>query len=71
MMMMMNTLSWKRHIDQLTSNLGTACYAVTAITEFMFKETLRIIYFFHGYFIMTYGINFLGNSSYSIHILRV
>jgi hypothetical protein len=40
-----NTLSWKGHIDWLTSKLGLASYAIRTAKPYMSLETIRTIYF--------------------------
>ena len=47
------TLSWKNHIDQLTSKLSPACYAVRNVKAIVSQETLRMIYFSYVRSIMT------------------
>ena len=56
-----DTLPWKQHTDQLC----TACCAIKNIKSFISQDTLRIIYFAHIHSILSYGIIFGGNSSYS------
>ena len=60
-----DTLSWKRHIDQVINKVYVACCAVQDIKSLVSQDTLRIIYFVHIHSILSYGIIFLGNSSYS------
>jgi hypothetical protein len=61
-----NTLSWKAHTDHLLTKLCMACYSVRTIKPFMCQKN-------HSYFhsLMTYGIIFWGNSTHSIHVLRL
>jgi hypothetical protein len=37
----------------------------------MLIETLRIVYYYYFHSLMTYGLTFWGNSSYSLEILRI
>ena len=60
-----DTLSWKQHIDQLVNKMSVACYAVQNIISLVSPDTLRIIYFAYIHSILSYGIIFWGNSSYS------
>jgi len=56
------TLSWKRHINQILSKLSLACYAIRVITSLMSEDTLKIVYHSYVHSIMTCGIIFWGNS---------
>jgi len=47
-----NTLSWKKQIEQLASNLSSAGYAIRSLKSIMFQKSLRIIF--------SYGIIFWG-----------
>jgi hypothetical protein len=40
-----NTLSWKRHIEQVVSKMCSVCYALRNIKAVVTRDTLRIIYF--------------------------
>jgi hypothetical protein len=51
-------LSWKSHIEWLTSKLSTACYAIRAVKPYMSQETLRMVYFSYVHSVMTCGIIF-------------
>ena len=59
-----DTLSWK-HIDQVVSKICTACCAIRNIKCLVSQDTLRIIYFTHIHSVLSYGIIFWDNSSYS------
>jgi len=39
-------MSWKAHIDELTSKLNKACYVIKSVKTFMAFAVLRMIYFF-------------------------
>ena len=56
-----DTLSWKRHIDQVIKRMSSASYTLRFIKYSLPIETLKIIYFAHIH--MSYGIIFWGNSS--------
>ena len=60
-----STLSWKPHIDQLISKLNSACYVIRSLKSLIPLETLRLINFSSVHSIISYGIIFWGNSSYS------
>jgi len=66
-----DSLSWKDHITQLIPKLSKACYILRCIRPFMSLEALKSVY--HSYFhsLLSYGIIFWGNSSYSLHIFRL
>jgi len=65
------TLTWKHHIDELISRLNKACYAIRSIKPFMSLEVLRSTYFSYAHSIISYGIIFWGNSSYSDDIFKI
>ena len=59
------SLTWKHHIGELTSRLNKACYAIRSIKPFMSIDILRSTYSSYAHSIISYGIIFWGNSSYS------
>ena len=65
------TLIWKHHIGELTSRLNKACYAIRSIKPFMSIDVLRSTYFSYAHSIISYGIIFWGNSSYSEEIFKI
>jgi hypothetical protein len=65
------TLTWKHHIDELTSRLNKACYAIRSIKPFMSLDVLISTYFAYAHSIVSYGIMFWGNSSYSNDIFNI
>jgi hypothetical protein len=66
-----NTLSWKRHVDQLLPKLNTACYAIRTVKPYMNQETLLIVCNAYFHSVLHYGIIFWGNCSYAINTFRV
>jgi hypothetical protein len=66
-----STLSWKTHIDQLSSKLNSACYIIRSLRSIISSKNLLTIYFSYVYSIITYGIIFWGNSSYSNNIFKL
>ena len=66
-----NSLSWKDHIIQIIPKLSKACYVLRSIRLFMCQDALKAVH--HSYFhsLISYGIIFWGNSSYSPHIFRL
>ena len=65
------TLIWKHQIGELTSRLNKACYAIRLIKPFMSLDVLRSTYFSYAHSIISYGIIFWGNSSYSEDIFKI
>jgi hypothetical protein len=66
-----NVLHGKSHVDQLMSKLSTACYTMRTIKPIMSQDTLVMVYCVYFHLIMSYGIIFWGNSSYSINVFRL
>jgi hypothetical protein len=66
-----NTLSWKRHIDQLLPKLNTAWYAIRTLKPYLSRETLLMVYYAYFHSILNFGIIIWGNSSCAISIFRV
>ena len=65
------TLTWKHHVGELTSKLNKACYAIGSIKPFMSLDVLRSTYFSYAHSIISYGIVFWGNSSFSEVIFKI
>jgi len=59
------------HIGELTSRMNKACYAIRSVKLFMFPDVLRSTYFSYAHSIISYGIIFWGNSSYSDDIFKI
>jgi hypothetical protein len=51
--------------------LNKACFAIRSIHAIMPVETLKMVYFAYFYAIMSYGIIFWGNQSYSDRIFKL
>jgi hypothetical protein len=66
-----NSLSWKDHITQLIPILSKACYVLRCIRPFMSQDALISVYYSYFHSLITYGIIFWGNSSYSSHIFQL
>ena len=66
-----STLSWKTHIDQLSSKLNTECYVIGSLKSVISTRNLRTIFFPYVHSIITYGIIFSGNSSQSNNIFKL
>ena len=63
------SLSWK-YIEEIKSKLNKACYAIQSFKPFMSLEVLKMTYFSYVHSVLSYGIIFWGNSSYSKNILK-
>jgi len=66
-----NTLSWNNHTDSIMKKLSKVCYIIRNAKTCMSVSSLKMIYhaFFHS--VMSYGIIFSGNSSYSTMIFKI
>jgi len=40
-----NSLSWKLHIEQITSKLSAACYAIRSVKQHISRDTLKMVYY--------------------------
>jgi hypothetical protein len=49
-----NTLSWKIHIDSLLQKLSSACYAIRAVKPYVNRETLLMVYY--AYFLGKFSV---------------
>jgi hypothetical protein len=70
-MVLESSCIWKAHIYQVLTKLSNACYLMRVIKPVMSIETLRIVYYSYFHSLMTYGLVFWGNSSYSLRIFRI
>jgi exonuclease III len=66
-----NTLSWKIHIDSIVPKLSSACFAIRIVKPFLSQESLKMVYCSYLHSIITYGLIFWGNTSYSNIIFRL
>jgi hypothetical protein len=64
-------LSRKDHITQLIPKLSKDYYALRSIRLHMTQDALKTVYYSYFHSLISYGIIFLGNSSYSPHIFRL
>jgi hypothetical protein len=53
-----STLSWKTHIDQLSSTLNSACYIIISLRSIISTKIFRTVYFSYVHSIIAYGIIF-------------
>ena len=60
------------HIDQWTSRLNKACYAVRSIKPSMSLDVWRMMYFSYVHSVVSYGIIFFGggNTSHNTSIFK-
>jgi hypothetical protein len=66
-----NKLSWKNHINHLVNKLSSSCFIMRTIKPIMSQRSLRMIYFAYIHSVITYGIIFWGNSSYTVKLFRI
>ena len=66
-----STLSWKPHIDQLIPKLNSACYVIRFLKPIISVGNLRMVYFSTVHSIISYGIIFWSNSTYSNTIFKI
>jgi hypothetical protein len=65
------SLSWKDHITQLIPTLSKACYALRSIRLYMTKDALKTVCYSYLHSLISDGIIFWSNSSYTPHIFRL
>ena len=66
-----NSLSWRLHLDQLSSKLNSATYIIRTLKTVLTLSNLQMIYYAYVHSIITYGLIFWGNSSHSISIFKI
>jgi exonuclease III len=66
-----SSLTWKLHIEHLSSKVNSACYLIRSLRSIISRKNLKIIYFSYVHSIMTYGIIFWGSSSLSEVIFKL
>ena len=59
------------HITQLIPKLSKSCYVLRCIRPFVSRDALKSLHYSYCHSLITYGIIFGGNSSYSSHIFRL
>jgi hypothetical protein len=69
--LIIDSLSWKDHITELTLKLNKACYAIRAIKPFMSLDEMKMIYYSYVHSVISYGIMFCGNSHLSDNISKI
>jgi len=66
-----STLSWRMHVDHLTTTISTPCNVIRSIKPLISHETLLLIYHTLFHKVRSYGIIFLANSCHSIQIFQM
>jgi hypothetical protein len=66
-----SSLSWKDNINHLVTKFSAASYSIRILSVFMTQESLKMIYFAYVHSVMSYGITFWGNSTYSNIIFKI
>ena len=70
-LLMHDTLSWDKHINQIASKLSSACYTVRVLTPLLSINALKMLYFSYANSIISYSIIFWGASTHSIKLFRL
>jgi hypothetical protein len=58
-------LLWQNHTEILMKKLSKACYVIRNMEHYLSISAIKVIYYSSFHSIMSYGIIFWGNSSYS------
>jgi len=66
-----STLTWKQHIEQVTTRMSSACYALRNIKHVVSQDTLKMVYFANVHSVMSYGIILWGNSTHTKKIFTL
>jgi hypothetical protein len=66
-----STLTWKEQTTYIATKLSLATYAIKILTSVMSREGLLMTYYAYAHPIMSYGIVFWGNSTYSDQIFKI
>jgi hypothetical protein len=64
-------MSWKYHIEHISSKLSAACFIIRSLKPYTSINTLKIVYYSYFNSIVNYGLPFLGNSPQSMRIFRI
>ena len=70
-LIIINTLSWKTHIDKILPKLRSACFAMRSVKPSVSQQMLKVIYYSRFHSIMSHGTIFWGHSSPSIRVFRL
>jgi hypothetical protein len=66
-----SSLSWKDHINHLVTKLSATSYSIRILSVVLTQESLKTIYFAYVHSVMSYGIIFWDNSTYSNKIFKI
>jgi hypothetical protein len=66
-----NSPSWKDHKPQLIPKLSKVCYVLWCIRPFMSQDALKSVYYSYSHSLISYGVIFWGNSSFSSNIFQL
>jgi hypothetical protein len=64
-------MSWKHHIEQISSTLKVTCYTIRTTKPYTSINTLKMVYYSYFACIINYGLPFWGNSPQCINIFRI
>ena len=64
------SLTWNTHMSQLLPKLSKACYIMRTLKPIMSIDSLKTVNYFYFHTLITYGIIFWGNSSFSLQIFK-
>jgi len=65
-----NTLTWESHIEMIIWKLSVVCFAVRAITAFVWLDTLKMVYNFYFHVVINYGIT-LGEIPHIVIVFSI
>jgi len=66
-----STLSWRIHINHLTTKLSTSCNVTRSFKPYVSHKSLLLTYYSLFCTVLSYGIIFWGNSDHSTRIFRM
>lgn len=64
-------LKWNYQIENTSSKLSSACYALRVLTRYMDYKTVKLVYYGYFYSILKFGILFWGSSSDIQQIFKI
>jgi len=66
-----NSLSWKKHIEDIVPKLSAATFAMRVVQHFLSLDSLKLIYYSYFHSVLTYRIILWGNTPLSNIIFRI
>ena len=67
-----NTLSWKQHIDTITTKLNKVCYIITRSKLYLSNDALKMVYYALFSLSNVLWFDFFGgNSTHSKSVLKL